>query len=91
MNCRKFWLGSSDTSRGKVTLILTGNRIVLLEEEPMKRCKRGGIKQGKQPSLLILKINLRSLQLTQWQMVQLTLTIHSQRIPLTSNTYVFLF
>jgi hypothetical protein len=56
-------------------------------------CWTGGIKQGKQPSFLLLKRNMKSIQLIQkWQMmIQMALMIHSQDIPLLSNAYIFIF
>jgi hypothetical protein len=56
-------------------------------------CRRGGMKQGKQPFLLILKRNLSSFQLVQrrQKMIQPTLTIHSQGIPLIRNAHIFIF
>jgi hypothetical protein len=84
MTCGKFWLGLTGTCRSQVTLILTGNEAVLLEEQSMQCCsltttfcRRGDIKLGKHPSVLILKRDQKNLQLIQrWQeMIQLTLTI----------------
>jgi hypothetical protein len=72
----------------------------LLKEEPMQYCsfttmfcRPGSIKLGKQTSFLILKINLKGLQLIQrWQkMIQLNLPIHIQGIPLVSNAHIFIF
>jgi hypothetical protein len=94
MTYGSFWLGLIGTRRGLVTLILTGNRAVLLEEKLMQYCSlttmfcgTGGVKQSKQPSFLILRRNLKSVQLIQRQqmMIQSTLTIHNQGIPLVSN------
>jgi hypothetical protein len=49
--------------------------------------------QARQTTILFyLKRNVKSLQLIQrWQMIQLTLTIHSLGIPLVSNAYMFIF
>jgi hypothetical protein len=46
-------------------------------------CERGGVKQGKKPFILILKRNLRNLQLVQrWQkIVQSTLIVLSLVTP----------
>jgi hypothetical protein len=53
-----------------MTFILTGKGAVMLEEESVQCCilttmfcQKGGIKQGKEPSILILKRNLKGLQL----------------------------
>jgi hypothetical protein len=61
-------------------------------------CSAGGeasSKANNPPPLyfLILKINLKSLQLIQrrQKMIQSTLMIHSQGIPLASNAYIFIF
>jgi hypothetical protein len=58
-----------------------------------RTCSAATLLQGKQPLFLILKRNLKSLQMIQRQqkMIQPTLTIHSQGTPLISNAYIFTF
>jgi hypothetical protein len=97
---QKFQLQLLDTCRGQATFILTQNGALLLAEESVqfcslttKFCMRGGIKQETPPNFLILRRNLKSLQLTErWQKItHSALTIQSQGIPLLSNTHLFIF
>jgi hypothetical protein len=76
MAIMNFRLGLIHIFRGNATLILTGKENVLLEEESMQCisittmfCRKGGIKLGKQPGLLVLKKSQEPLIHPRWQMI----------------------
>jgi hypothetical protein len=56
-------------------------------------CTRGGIRYWKQPIILIFKINLKHFQLIQrrQKVIQSTMPIYRQDIPLVSNANIFIF